>query len=197
MSSGLPYQWKLRESKSRPGVVYYITPAGKSQWSEPSEKQIRKAKEAESKKNNNGGDNKRSRSDSSSSNNKRAKVTSSSSSKDQVQVLHLLKKHTESRNPMRSGKPITRTKEEAISELNELLVGLNEVEKEELESTFRQFAESESDCSSRRNGGDLGLFSKGAMQPPFEKAAFNLEVGDMTKELVYTASGIHIILRIK
>jgi NIMA-interacting peptidyl-prolyl cis-trans isomerase 1 len=28
-TKGLPFGWKLRESKSRPGVVYYITPSGK------------------------------------------------------------------------------------------------------------------------------------------------------------------------
>ena len=343
MSAGLPYGWKLKESKSKPGVIYYITPEGKSQWTEPSEKQIQAAKRAEKKSSSGSSSNKRSRTDtsssSSSSSSKRNKAvpkkvrashilvkheqsrnpkswrqedtivrteaeareriveirknlvqqvgesngtaeektkrlanfatvaqtesdcssykrggdlnfftfekmdstfsqktfalkygeisqpfksasgihisirtdeggdeggggsssssSSSSGSSEEVQVLHLLKKHTESRRPEREGKKITRTKEDAINEIKELMFGLQEVEDtDELESTFRQFAESESDCSSRRNGGDLGLFGKGKMQPSFEKASFDLAIGKMSA-IIETASGVHLILRIK
>jgi peptidyl-prolyl cis-trans isomerase NIMA-interacting 1 len=329
MSSGLPFGWKLKESKSRPGVVYYITPNGSSQWTEPSEKQIQAAKAAHKKHQSN----KRSRNDSSSSSStsssnsshKKAKIggkvrashilvkhvgsrnpsswrqegkivrtesqayerinkirnnlvttvgESNGSANDiekrkaefqgvakvesdcsshkhggdlnyftydkmdpafsavsfglkfgeisqpfksasgihivlrtdditepkEVQVLHILKKHTQSRRPMREGKPITRTKEEAISEINELLEGLKQIENEssdELESMFRQFATNESDCSSRRDGGDLKMFGRGKMQPSFEKASFSLKVGGLTNKYIETASGVHIILRIK
>ena len=343
--SGLPYGWQLKESKSRPGVVYYIH-NGKTQWTEPSEKQIQAAKREAAK------NNKRTRTDSSSSsssssssNNKRAKMegkvrashilvkhidsrnpsswrqegkivrteqeanerlsalrknvvdsvgesgesngttieqrcqefaavaqiesdcssykrggdlnyfaydkmdpafsavsfhlkygeisqpfksasgvhivirtddpekksttTASNSSSgtssggsqvQQVQVLHILKKHIESRRPVREGKAITRTKEEATNEIKELLEGLQQIatgsDCTELESTFRQFATNESDCSSRRAGGDLGLFEKGKMQPSFEAASFSLAVGGLSA-VVETASGIHIILRVK
>jgi len=348
MPSGLPFGWKLKESKSRPGVVYYITPAGASQWTEPSEKQIQAAKLASKKHQSN----KRSRTESSSSNdhNKRAKTAkvrashilvkhvnsrnpsswrqegkiirtesqanerileirnqlitkigenndssdnttfearlaefanaakvdsdcssykrggdldyfafdkmdpafsavsfglkygeisepfksasgihivlrtddnsassssssnssnssssssnSSSSEVKEVQVLHILKKHTGSRRPMREGQPITRTKKEAINAINELLEGLKQIEsgsdsKEELESMFREFATNESDCSSRREGGDLKLFGRDKMQPSFEKASFGLAVGGLTNNYIETASGVHIILRIR
>jgi NIMA-interacting peptidyl-prolyl cis-trans isomerase 1 len=335
-SGGLPHGWKLKESTSRPGVVYYITPDGKSQWVEPSDQQIREAtkrqKGKRSRTNSTGSNSSSSNSSNSNSSSngessKRTKVavagkvrashilvkhkesrrpkswrqegailrteeeahirltnlrqqledqskqiasnntdqaearlakfaefsnlaraesdcssyknggdlnyftfdkmdpafskvcfnlaygdmspifktpsglhialrTDEPNVLDEVQVLHLLKKHAQSRRPMRENKPITRTKDEAISELEELLVGLKEVDSNALESTFRQFATSESDCSSRRKGGDLGLFGRGKMQPAFEKAAFSLAVGGMS-DLIETASGVHILLRIQ
>lgn len=51
-----------------------------------------------------------------------------------------------------------------------------------------------SDCSSAKRGGDLGLFGRGAMQKPFEDAAFALKVGGLSQP-VDTDSGVHIILR--
>lgn len=51
-----------------------------------------------------------------------------------------------------------------------------------------------SDCSSARSGGDLGSFSRGQMQHPFEDAAFGLSVGEMS-DIVETDSGVHLILR--
>jgi parvulin-like peptidyl-prolyl isomerase len=34
------------------------------------------------------------------------------------------------------------------------------------------------------------------MQPAFEAASFDLKVGEMTKDIVETSSGVHLILRI-
>jgi NIMA-interacting peptidyl-prolyl cis-trans isomerase 1 len=37
--------------------------------------------------------------------------------------------------------------------------------------TFQEIAKKESDCSSGKQGGDLGFFGRGQMQAPFEEAA--------------------------
>lgn len=61
-------------------------------------------------------------------------------------------------------------------------------------ATFAELASKYSDCSSAKRGGDLGPFSRGAMQKPFEQAAFALKVGELSSP-VHTDSGIHIIQR--
>lgn len=61
-------------------------------------------------------------------------------------------------------------------------------------ASFAELATKYSDCSSAKKGGDLGPFTRGAMQPLFEDAAFSLKVGELS-EPVRTASGVHIILR--
>ncbi|GFN76409.1 peptidyl-prolyl cis-trans isomerase [Plakobranchus ocellatus] len=109
---------------------------------------------------------------------------------DKVICSHLLVKHRESRRPQNyKGDQITRTKDEAL----ELLKGYREqIVKDK--STFSTLAMEHSDCSSAKNGGDLGAFGPGQMQKPFEEASFALQVGELS-EPVFTDSGIHIILR--
>jgi NIMA-interacting peptidyl-prolyl cis-trans isomerase 1 len=344
-TKGLPFGWKLRESKSRPGVVYYITPSGKSQWTQPSSEQVAAARRAEKQQRQEQGKSQRKRARSASGGgrgggssssgsasssaadgggNKRAKFshkvrashilvkhvgsrnptswrqdgpitrteaaaqerlaalrkrivddvgdgvggtgdadarraafakvaeaesdcsshkhggnlrfftydrmdppfsaasfalepfaisgivrgasglhiilrTDDPSLPSEVQCLHLLKKHSGSRKPSVGGVPVTRTKESARAELTELLSALEGVaagdDTASLEAMFRECAKSESDCSSARNGGDLGLFGMGKMQPPFEAAAFALKVGGLSA-LVESPSGVHIIMRI-
>ncbi|KAG7373244.1 parvulin-like peptidyl-prolyl isomerase [Nitzschia inconspicua] len=117
----------------------------------------------------------------------------------EVRVLHILKKHKGSRRPSSWRNPkITATKEEAHEELQGLLEILQEEANnpKELRATFEELARTESDCSSAKRGGDLGFFGRKKMQPAFEEASFALKKGEMTKTIVDTSSGSHIILRI-
>jgi peptidyl-prolyl cis-trans isomerase C len=75
------------------------------------------------------------------------------------------------------------TKQQAIAIKEEILAGLS----------FEEAAEKYSQCPSGKTGGDLGYFQKGQMVPEFEKAAFNLPVGQIS-EPVQTQFGWHLIL---
>ncbi|HMP60160.1 MAG TPA: peptidylprolyl isomerase [Gemmatales bacterium] len=59
---------------------------------------------------------------------------------------------------------------------------------------FSEAAGKDSDCPSKRNGGDLGSFQRyGPMVEPFAAAAFSLQPGQMS-EIVTTQYGYHLIL---
>jgi parvulin-like peptidyl-prolyl isomerase len=117
-----------------------------------------------------------------------------------VRAAHLLIKHTGSRNPVsrRTNKTITTPPEMAYQELQQYEQSiLQQVNNEgvDLASIFRQYASDRSDCSSYQHGGDLGEFTRGQMQQPFEEAAFALRPGQMST-IVSTDSGYHLIYRI-
>ncbi|MBD3353164.1 MAG: peptidylprolyl isomerase [Candidatus Lokiarchaeota archaeon] len=59
---------------------------------------------------------------------------------------------------------------------------------------FQNLAKKHSECPSKKRGGDLGWFPKGAMVPEFEKAVLSLKVGDIS-EPVKTQFGWHLIKR--
>jgi peptidyl-prolyl cis-trans isomerase NIMA-interacting 1 len=110
----------------------------------------------------------------------------------EVRCLHILQKHTGSRNPNDSyrNKVITRSKEEAIANVTKFK---DEIKGEE---DWNRIAQEFSECRSAAQNGDLGMFSRGQMQKEFEDVAFNLEVGAISG-LTDTDSGIHIIWRVQ
>lgn len=115
---------------------------------------------------------------------------SNSNTNQVVRASHLLVKHCDSRRPSSWKEAnITRTKEEAIEILkaHRERIASGEVD-------FATLAQTESDCSSAKKGGDLGTFGRGQMQKPFEDATYGLQVGELSG-IVDTDSGVHIILR--
>ena len=62
------------------------------------------------------------------------------------------------------------------------------------EQSFAVAAISHSKCPSGKQGGNLGLFSRGQMVKPFEDAAYGLSVGSIS-DPVQTQFGYHLIFR--
>ncbi|VDO96490.1 unnamed protein product [Soboliphyme baturini] len=110
----------------------------------------------------------------------------------QVKCSHILVKHRNSRRPSswRQDK-ITRSKEDAL-ELIE--AKFTELKTASFTYKFSEIASKYSDCSSAKNDGDLGYFSRGEMQKAFEECAFALKIGDVSNP-VFTDSGVHLIYR--
>jgi len=211
----LPQYWVMKESRSRPGYRYcFNQETGECRWMLPTAtldiqdiaKQAQKAVASmttsipapvpstttEKVPDSPAPDaiaRKRTREEQPSGSNKKPK---------EVRVLHILKKHKDSRRPASWRRPkITDTKEKATEDLAELLEILREVQNDpkELRATFEELAKTESDCSSAKRGGDLGFFGPKKMQPAFEKASFALEIGQLS-DIIETSSGVHVLLRV-
>jgi len=58
---------------------------------------------------------------------------------------------------------------------------------------FAELAATYSEDGTAQQGGDLGFFGRTQMVAPFEEAAFALEPGEVSPELVQTPFGLHII----
>lgn len=114
---------------------------------------------------------------------------------DTVRASHLLVKHSGSRRPAswrdEDGSKFIRAKTPAAA-LEELLAFRARIVAGEV--SFADLAAQVSDCSSARQGGDLGSFGRGAMQKSFEDATYALKVGELSGP-VHSDSGVHIILR--
>lgn len=78
---------------------------------------------------------------------------------------------------------LVETEAEAISLREEILSG----------KPFEDVAAEHSLCPSGANGGDLGFFGRGQMVGEFEKAAFDLNVGEIS-DPVRTNFGWHLIV---
>ncbi|KAG7389314.1 hypothetical protein PHYPSEUDO_010649 [Phytophthora pseudosyringae] len=185
----LPRGWKEVQSKSRPGKVYFLhAKSGEKTWKishvHAKEREFRhRAAAAHADK-------------------KKRRSADGSSGPESVQALHILVKHAGSRRPS-SWRQETITRSKAVAEakaggIREKLlacVETNPGRPDALRELFEEIAKEESDCSSAKRGGDLGPFTRGKMTPSFEKAAFALQVGDLS-DLVESDSGVHVILRI-
>lgn len=97
-------------------------------------------------------------------------------------------------------KELTATdKKNIVDYNNKAKIKANEVLKKALqpETDFASLAKEYSeDPGSKTNGGDLGWFGHGTMVKEFEDAVFALKNGEITKKLVTTEYGYHIIKKI-
>lgn len=211
----LPAGWVVRESRAQPNYhYYYYMETGESTWISPALPQqvvdddqlpsnldglasaVKSAMDAVPNVPLAAEESSRKRPHENADEEEAASKKSKTGKPSKVRILHILKKHKDSRRPAswRQAK-ITATKEEAREELQGLIEILEEESGEAQRATFEELARTESDCSSAKRGGDLGFFGPKKMQPEFEKASFALKIGELSG-IVETSSGVHVLLRI-
>jgi peptidyl-prolyl cis-trans isomerase C len=109
----------------------------------------------------------------------KAKVTE----KDVKEYYETHKQDLATNTQIRASHILLKTEEEANAVRKQLNKG----------GDFAKIAKEKSlDSGSAKNGGDLGFFSRGQMVPEFERAAFSLNVGEVSNP-VKTQFGYHII----
>ena len=101
---------------------------------------------------------------------------------EEVRASHILIKPGTSDPNVDPNKADAQAKAKAEALLKQVKEGAN----------FAELAKANSACPSAPRGGDLGFFSRGRMTPAFEKAAFDLKVGQVS-DVVKTPFGYHII----
>lgn len=82
---------------------------------------------------------------------------------------------------------------DALKKIKDIKASLDKVPAAELAVKFAEAAKENSECPSSAKGGDLGPFTRGAMVPEFDKAAFTLPVGKLS-EPIKTQFGYHLLL---
>lgn len=97
-----------------------------------------------------------------------------------MRASHLLVKHSGSRRAASHLDPAgarikATTKDQAVATLLAYRQRITAGE------SFADLAKKYSDCSSGAKGGDLGVFSRGAMQKPFEDATLALNLGELSQ----------------
>lgn len=82
---------------------------------------------------------------------------------------------------------------EKISAIRKRIVSIKD--SGERGQAFCKEAQANSDCPSGQNGGSLGWFGRGAMVSAFDKAVFEMEIGEIS-DIIETQFGYHIILKV-
>jgi len=192
----LPPGWEKKESRSKPGLFYYVHEGGYTQFERPSSRAAdplaamaelakRRRIEAEAKK--------------------AEEPTARAVMKGEARVWHILKKHKDF-----FGKPATSwrqkhigwTRKEAAEALKKIRFKLINVGvgggPQALQRKFENYARMESDDDlSAKAGGDLGPITKKKKMfggRELAEEAFKLKIGDMS-EPIETQEGVHLIAR--
>merc|ERR1740124_1130403 len=103
----------------------------------------------------------------------------------QYGALHLLIKHSGSRNPVsrRTGESTANYSPEQAME--EIMTYVDKITAEgATKDVFAKHAQERSDCGSFKQGGDLGMFQSGDMQKQFEDGTADTPVGKMSPPVV-------------
>lgn len=103
-----------------------------------------------------------------------------------IRARHILVAYADAR---RAPAGIERSRLDAEARAVEVLARLESGE------DFEMVAKDVSDDGSRKRGGDLGVFTKGVMNPAFEAATLALNIGDRSA-IIETPFGFHIIERL-
>ena len=94
-----------------------------------------------------------------------------------------------------------RVSDKEVEEVAATIAMTNELKRAKLEtirkqiasgSSFENLARTVSECTSAKNGGDLGEFGRGKLDKAFEEVAFKLKVGEMS-QVFETKYGYHIL----
>lgn len=114
----------------------------------------------------------------------------------EVHLLHILKKHSGSRDTKcRDGSEAKLTKGRAQLSLANMRKRLTmSQDPGSQQRSFIELAREHSDCDSAKKGGDLGMVGSGTLDPVVEEVAFSLAVGEVS-EPFESPDGVHLLLR--